>query len=141
MLRENIYGALFAQLQTTKSFKTISRHARHCDDLSAPEFPALFQLQKSEKTTQKRGLPTVWQFELELYVYVLTPSDKISGSVILNKLMDEIELALSFDPIDGTNTLNGLVSHCWINGSVQIMEGLLGNKTVAIIPIEILVNK
>jgi len=55
-------------------------------------------------------------------------------------LMDAIEAALVID--DRSNdacTLGGIVSHCFIDGAVEIFEGNLGDQLVAIVPITVVV--
>jgi len=52
--------------------------------------------------------------------------------------LDEIEKAL--EPQDEeTLTLDGLVSHCRIEGEIETDEGMLDTQAVAVIPISILV--
>ena len=141
MNRETIYAALFSRLQAAGGFQTITRHLQHFADIERSVLPALFQIQKKETAEQSRGLPTKWKLDLDLYIYVQTTDSSASGAVALNPLLDSVEAALAFDPITGTQTLGGTVSHCWINGAIDIYEGVQDTLTVAIIPIEILTNQ
>ncbi len=143
MNREQIYGALFAQAASAAGFVTASRRLRHWSDVGPAEQPALFQAQKSETAKRTRGLPPRWTLEVELYVYAQAPDELTPPASVLNPLLDAIEAALApsgGDSATNTQTLGGLVSHCWIAGKVQTDEGVLGGQAVAIIPIEIVVG-
>lgn len=164
MNRETVYQAVFAKFGALSwsstvagaptSFVTTSRQLVHWSDLPAELWPALFQVQVRETPIQKRGLPTKWQLSLALYLYVRTNaqlqgSDGGTNSAdptasfpsrLLNPILDALTAALSPDNLpEGTCTLGGLVSHCWLSDSIETSEGLLGDVEFAIAPIEILV--
>ena len=117
----------------------MSRHLIDAENLQPTQQPALFQLQKREIAEQIKGLPTKWRLEVELYIYCKTTDKSMSGAMILNPLIDAVQSALAFDKITGTQTLGGLVSHCWINGTIDVYEGAQDTQTVAIVPIEIFI--
>lgn len=137
MNREPIYSALFAKVSIAPGMQTVSRRLRHWADVPPTDQPALFQIQKSETTTQLKGVPVKWTAKVDLYLYVNMSDPNNTPSTLLNYYLDAIESALAPD-ISGFQTLGGLVSHCWIGGSVETDEGVLGDQAVAIIPIEIL---
>jgi hypothetical protein len=141
MTRETIYAALFAKVSAISGLVTASRRLRHWSDVKSSEQPALFQIQKTEDPTQKRGLPTVWNLDADLYLYVHSGKDHSAiPSTQLNRFLDAIEAALApTDPVTNAQTLGGLVSHCWISGRIETDEGVLGDQAVAIIPVAILV--
>ena len=134
MKREQIYSALFDKIKDIGGFKTTSRKLMHWNDVPAGEQPALFQIQKAETPTQSKGMPTVWNLSVALYLYVNTQGQ--TPSMVVNDYLDKIEEALKPD-YEGFQTLGGLVSHCWISGAIETDEGLLGEQGVAIIPIDI----
>jgi len=143
MNREPIYGALFAKLAAAANFVTASRRLRHWADVGPAEQPALFQAQKSETAKHARGLPPRWTIEIDLYIYAQAPDELTAPASVLNPLLDAVEAALATGGADlatGTQTLGGLVSHCWIAGKIQTDEGVLGGQAVAIVPIEIVVG-
>ncbi len=110
--------------------------------MQSSEQPALFQAQKHESAHRARGQPPKWTLALEIYVYAQAPDDVPSPSTVLNPLLDALEAALApsgQDVATNVQTLGGLVSHCWISGTVVTDEGVLGGQAVAIIPIEIVV--
>lgn len=136
--REKIYAALFYRLGKLPGVATLSRRLLAWVDVT--EFPAVFQAQKFEIGKKPgRGIPLVWTFEVELYVYVKVPANE-SPCTILNKLVDDINAALESDDPDGKQTLGGLVEDCWVEGQTATDEGTLGDLAITIIPVHILVN-
>ena len=134
MNREAIYTALFNKVSETVGIVTSSRKLKHWADTQPYEQPALFQTQAGESVTQSRGSPEVWELNVKLYLYANTQNGL--PSTIINGLIDSIQTALKPD-ITGYQTLDDLVSHCWISGSIETDEGVLGDQGVAIIPINI----
>jgi hypothetical protein len=59
----------------------------------------------------------------------------------MDAILDAVDVALKPDQITNTNTLGGMVSHCWITGDATIYEGTLGEQMVAVVPVEILLNQ
>lgn len=146
MTREPIYAAVFAFFASLQAngleFKAATRDTATWESFSPEEQPALLQRQKSETATYKKGFPTKWTLGLELMLYVSTGGNNdpdVTPSQLINPLLDLIETALAIDDQDNdTCTLGGLVSHCAINGTIEIHEGSLGDEAVVIVPIEIL---
>jgi hypothetical protein len=139
MIREPIYGALFALLSNAADFTTASRRLRHWSDVGPVEQPALFVVQKSETAERKSGFPPKWRAMVDVFVYVHAPDDVTPPSTVLNPLLDAIEAALAPGGAGGPQTLGGLAEHAWISGKIETDEGVLGGQTVAIVPVEILV--
>jgi len=145
--RETVYAALFDRITVLSPggqtvFAVVGRNLRHWADVPIEEHPALFQAQTSETVIQQKGLPPKHTLNVNLYVYVHTEAQHNRETVpasLLNPLLDAIEDALAPDNDDGTCTLDGLVSHCWIEGTIETSEGTLGNQEVAIVPVHILI--
>lgn len=152
--RETIYAALFARLQTLVSaevvlpagyVRTASRFLKHWDQVAPEQMPYLAQVQRNETPKQQRGLPCAWTLYVDLYLYVRTNAQQdqsIVPTTLLNPIVDRIEnnvLAPDSGPSENVCTLGGLVSHCWIDGTIETSEGWLGDLEVAIIPVGILV--
>ena len=144
--RESIYSALFTLASGVAGFVTKDRVLRHWTDVGPEEMPALFQVQKSETKVQQRGKPKVWELRGEFFVYVHTNSQQLGGvgavppSQILNPLLDDVENIFTIDDVSNqVCTLGGLVSHAWIDGTIETGEGTLGDHEVAIVPWAILV--
>lgn len=142
--REPIYAAIFAFWQSltvggAPAFKTATRKTKHWDDVPAEDQPALLQMQRREIAKYRKGLPTIWDCEISLFLYVrsnqLIDTSQVA-SVLLNPLLDAITNALVVDDIaNNCCTLGGLVSHCAIEGAIEIYEGDLGDEAVAVIPV------
>jgi hypothetical protein len=137
--REAAYAALFARIASTPGLVTASRRLRHWTDVAHTEQPALFQVQKRETVTERRGLPPVRRLSVELYLFASVNGDRgTAPSQVLNPMLDAIEAALLPDAGHAVQTLGGLVEHAWIAGRIETDEGVLGDQAVAIVPVEIL---
>ena len=86
---------------------------------------------------QPLGLPTKWTLNLDIYIYV-KGDGKTSQTPVINALLDALTNVLASTNPSGKQTLGGLVEHCWIEGSIQTDEGVLGDQSVVIVPIKIL---
>lgn len=143
--RETVYAALFALLSNVDGFVTYSRRLKHWSNVIAEEQPALFQVQGHQAPQQTgRGIPPKWLLRAELYVYVNAGKDSsVVPAISLNKLLDSIEAALKpstgTDLMQNVQTLGGIVSHCWLDGEIEVFDGALGEQSIAIVPISILV--
>lgn len=138
MIREPIYAALFAKLAAAATFKTASRKLKHYSEVSPPDQPALFMAQITEDPRQQTKLPPLWHMKVECYVYARVEDTEIPGQII-NTLLDALTNAIAPLPAFNQQTLGGLVHNCWIDGVIDIFEGLLANQVVVIIPITITV--
>ena len=144
--RETIYAALFALAAQSAGYVTTSRYLQHWSEVSPEAQPALYQRQVSESVARVRGVPQQMTLNVEIYIYVRTNAQMLDPTIVpstlMNPLLDALETALAPTGKDlqlQTQTLGGLVSHCWINGTTEIFEGFLADQAVAIVPISILV--
>lgn len=137
--REQIYAALFDKFASAAEFKTKSRRIKHITDMTKPDLPALFMLQRAEVPIQEKKVPIKWQLGVDFYVYVDTGADKNTvPASIINPILDKIELLLKPNPVLGYATLNiNGVSHAWIS-NIDIFAGELDEKGIAIISVEVL---
>ena len=132
--REDIHAALAGLLEAVPGVATFSRRLLHWSDVPAGEQPALFMTGGNETVTvDGRGIPGRRFMPVKLYVY-----NQNEDSGLQNDLLDAIEKALEPDG-EETLTLGGLVHFCRIEGEIETDEGLLGEQSVAIVPISILV--
>lgn len=137
--REQAFQALFDRLSAVPGMVTCTRKLKHWQDVPPEEQPALYMAHDGEVRSPVRGLPDRVVLEGSLYLYVSTNGEAVGPT--LNPLLDAIDGA--FAPAndgDHTQTLGGIVHHCWIEGQTQIFEGNLGTEAVAIIPFKILVT-
>ena len=137
--RETIYLALFSRLATISLLQTASRRLRHWDDVADTDCPALFLVAKNETPQRTLPLPSKRTFHADIYVYVKADqaSDAVPASE-LNPVIDAIEEALQAEKISGRQTLGGVVHDCYIDGTIETDEGLLGSVAAALIPVVIL---
>jgi hypothetical protein len=144
-MREDIYSALFDILETTAKAagaKTCSRKLRHWSDVPAAEQPAVFQIQRTESSIRRRGVPAKTTLNVDFYIYVNTSDDpQLAPTTLLNPILDAIDNAFPSEEPGGPVTLDGLVSHVWTTGNIETAEGVLGSQEVAIVPIEIITGE
>lgn len=135
--RESIYAALFALLQGIPGLTTVSRRLVNAQDVQPESFPAAYQVQEKQSAkyqgvmATKATLRASWLF----YVYDSDPAGVLSTQ--LNQFVDAACAALAAQPPTGRNTLGGLVEYVAISGDIEIFEGVLGDRAIAIVPIEI----
>lgn len=147
MNRETIYAAAFAYISALAAgnsplFKSATRKPTTWESVAPEDQPALLFMQRRELAEKRKTLPTKWTLFADLFLYVHTGAQNdpaIVAAQLMNPLLDAIAAALASDDISNDAcTLGGLVSHCAINGEIQIFPGNLGDEAVAIVPIEIL---
>jgi hypothetical protein len=146
--RETIYSRVFAFFSAltvggAPAFKVATRKLTQWDGLGGEDQPALMMRQRTETARYQKGIPVLWTLGIDLYMYVSTGAQNdmtIIPSQILNPLLDALESALVHDdPAMATCTLGGVVSHCSIDGPIEIYEGTMGDEAVALVPITVLV--
>lgn len=137
--REAVYGAVFAKLSGIAGVTTASRRLRHIEEMQQEEFPAVFQVQQDESWDGKVNLPTKKTFNVEWWVYVGEPDLALAPSTKLNAFLDTIDELFGSGGSSGlsVDTLGGLVFNATINGKIEIIEGVLGDRALAIIPIRV----
>ncbi|HWF06361.1 MAG TPA: hypothetical protein VHA06_21915 [Candidatus Angelobacter sp.] len=143
--REQIYSALFTTLQAALltpagPFKTVSRRWQDPSQVSPADRPSLYQVQKDELTgTTVNGLPIHAKMTVDLVLYTSGDSEPSSiPSTELNSLLDAVEVAIRSATSGIAQSLGGKVSHCRIEGKIEIVENVMGSMALAVIPIEIL---
>jgi hypothetical protein len=143
--REAIAAALFAlvcaEAGKVVGLVTSSRKLRHFDSVKTAEMPALFQAQSPE--TYQRTVadgPPKRTMHFNIWFYVATAQQPaLIPSQQINNLVDAVEAALAPSSLTGMFTLGGLVHRCWIEGTIEIYEGVTSDgKSIAIIPIAVL---
>lgn len=138
MNREVIYSALWEKLQAIQGIVTFGRKLRHWSEMPAIEQPALFMACGNQHIERIYGGLDKYKLPATLYLYVNTADDpQAAPSIKLNELLDAIE-AIVAPSGEIAQTLGGLVSHCWIAGTITTDEGVLGEQAMAIVPIDIL---
>lgn len=134
--RAAIYAALWAHLNNIAGFATYERRLRHWSDVSGTEMPYLAMAQTNQSAQTVKGTPTIWTLGGDLWIYVRTDGNQVPAD-IMNPLLDAVEASIAPGTNATTQTLGGVVSHCWIEGEIQTDEGTLGDIAVARVPIRI----
>lgn len=124
--------------------KTCGRKILHWSDLPAELRPACFQEQSPGETwVQRKGLPPKVTLKAKWWLYAQTLSQQNPDAVpsqALNPLLDAICGALAVDDVtNNVCTLGGLVSHAWVEGDVEVTEGVMEDLTIVTIPVQMLV--
>lgn len=150
--REACWAALFALLQAKLAgmgIVTMGRQHVQPPSLSPEQQPALFVVQTREsRAPMPPGLPVKLCLDgfLILYLQVPTSLDQIVGqetslaATQINVLLKAIDDALQPDNlVTGKQTLGGLVTHCWLEGDVDMDPGIFSSQGAAILPVKMLV--
>lgn len=135
--REAVYSALFAKLQTVAGLTTISRRVKNVQDVQPEDFPAAYQLQgvQAIKFSGANPASNVWHASWLLYAH--DPDPASAPSTQLNNLIDAAVAVLAPSPGFDKQSLGGLVEYCAIDGTIDVFEGVLGDRAVAVLPIVI----
>lgn len=105
--------------------------------------PALFINQTGENINPSKyleGYNAKQELTCDVYLYCTTPTQEGVCSTQLNEMIQAVRDCLYPDKVTNTQTLGGIVSHCWVAGRVEIIEGVLDGQGLAIIPVSILTN-
>ncbi len=143
MNSEAIYQALFDQLSNINGMVTVSRRLRHFNHVVNEQRPALFITQGNQDENAIKGLNAKIEFGAEIYLYVYEANPEKAIGAQINHYVDAIREAIKpeYPEMCEYQTLGGLVEHCWIDGTIEVFEGVDGmidGQGIAIIPIRIL---
>ena len=137
---DGIVQALYALASGSAAYATTGR--RVCMMQEITDFPALFVATTGLAYAPReiRGLPPKRTIATEIWIYSDAGKDEDAvPETALFGLLSALETALEPSPISGVQTLNGLVSHAWIEGQAEIFPGVIGGVAMAIVPVRILV--
>ncbi len=138
---EQVYSALFAlaaPLVTAGTLKTASRRWAPAANVQVEDAPALYQVQLTQKASYKENAPgTVWDIHALWVVVVVQGDDTQPMTPTLNPVLDALCQALAPTPNGTSQTLGGLVQYAAIEGEIEITEGQAADRSVAFIPIRI----
>jgi hypothetical protein len=140
---ELAYTALLALLQSISGIGTVSRRLTDPSQVQPENGAALFINETGEHLEPTRGfegLITKQMLTCDLYLFVSQQAPDAVVSTLINNMIYSIRTAIAPPSPSPYQTLGGTVSHCWIKGKVEIIEGVQDGQGMAIIPIEILTN-
>ena len=138
MTREDIATALLALLTAASAFPTTGRRLVMWNQVA--EQPALFLRNAGEHHDRTASrMPGRITLDFEVWLYSRGGADPdIAPATALNGLLDAVEAALNPFPLEA-QTLGGLVTHCWIDGSTDYHPGDLDGQAIAVVPVKVLV--
>jgi hypothetical protein len=135
--REQVYAALFAKLQSVTGLTTVSRRLQNVQDVQPESFPAAYQLQGQQMAKYQGATPSLLTWKADWLLYVHDADLSSAPSTQLNALIDAASNVLTPAPGFERQTLGGLVEYCAVDGNIQVFEGVLGDRAVAVLPITI----
>jgi hypothetical protein len=143
--REPIFQALFALAQTISwgtpatTFAYSARRVKLWSDI--PVQPALCQAEHDEDFEQITRMPSKRTLSAAWLIYQNTGANDPNSTptVLNNTILDAVDDALTPPAWSDTQTLGGLVEHCWIDGKVFKDPGDLDGQGLMVVPIKILI--
>ncbi len=139
MTREQVMQALLAHVTPPGIFKTTGRRLIYWTEVKAQ--PALFVRHVGDRYLRTAtGMPPRVITQAEIWIYSQGAVDpNLSPDTAIDNLVDAIERWMAPPPIKEAQTLGGLVQHAWIEGPIEIHQGVLDVQAIAVIPVDILV--
>ena len=136
--RESILNAVLAKIAATGNFVTIGRRNRGSNAIGPAQSPALFLLGDSERyeTTIKFPRKLVLVQKL-VYLNDVGSDPTLIPETAINNALDALDTLLVPD-YDGRCTLGGLVYSALIKGAVKKAPGDATGKSIAIVPLELM---
>lgn len=143
MKREDCYAALFALLAplvTAGKLKKVSRRLEFAEDVAAEDTPGVWQIQVTEspRFTSFGGFAG-WTLIVDWYIYVTQNDETAPSSPIFNPILDAVMSVLPNDQADIQLLVSGEAVAVSLRDSLRVYEGILNNKAVVHIPLQLLV--
>jgi hypothetical protein len=139
--REQVFAALFDQLKTLPGLATCDRRLKSIQDIPDEGFPAAYQMQGNQKLTYEGTTPPLNTWPASWILCVREPDQSQPPSTKLNQIIDAACAVIQPQPAALTkNTLGGLVEYVAIEGDIEIFEGVLGDRALAILPLKIVLG-
>ncbi len=93
------------------------------------------------RTSNINAIPIAWRATVDLVVYTAgDAAPNVVPSTELNSLLDAVEAAIKTATPGLAQSLGGKVSHCRIEGKIEIVENVQGAMALAVVPVEILIT-
>lgn len=147
---ELAYQALEALLKTVSGLGKfngqpyVSRTLEDPTRVSWDDCPAIFINETGEDIQPTKGFEGFAEKQTltaNLYLYVYQSDTLVAPvSKLVNNMVANIRAAIAPTDPQNSQTLNGTVSHCFIYGKIEIIEGIQDGQGIAILPVNILTN-
>jgi len=140
--RKQVSHALFTLLKNSYAWNTADPRLQVPDDVTAMAQPAMFLVKPQEHLSQQETfmLPV---YKLSYHILISLRADgspeDISAEDQMDDILDAVESALMPHPGE-YQTLGGLVTHCWIDGTISIDTPVLFQQCAIWIPITVVVG-
>ena len=141
--------ALQALLSTVPStnanaeYMPVSRRLEDAVSLIPEQMPAIFINQHAHNLAPIKGfegLNVKQKLKLTVVVYISNNAPDAVLSTTINSVIYSIMTAMAPPGYTPYQTLGNTVSHCWIEGDIDIIEGVQNGQGVIFIPVTILLN-
>jgi hypothetical protein len=136
--REQVAQALFQRITTRVTFAESGRRLRDPDTIDRDKTPVLMLVEHDEgfeRSSPSRPPKRLMHFRALLYTDVGDNENAIPGTTI-NNLLDQLEAALAPDDMStGRCRLGSLVDSVMIEGEIIKAAGDVTGKSIAIVPI------
>jgi hypothetical protein len=138
--REAVFTALFALTASVPGLLLRSRELKALQDVAPEELPCLFQTQDKQHIKYTGLTPSANNWGAHWIIYAASSDPAVPASTVLNNAVDAALAALVPLPGFPKQTLGGLVEYAGVHGDIELFDGLLGNKAIAVIPITIVLG-
>ncbi len=144
--RQQVFNALFDLVKTVappvgSQWKWTSQHLQHWDEIEQVNQPAMFLHRGPQTVTQDHAYGVnKWVWRATLWVYYRTDGLQTPSyypDQLTDQFLDNIESVFSSDPLNGPQTLDGLVVNCWLDGHCYFDNGIVDNQAIIVCPISI----
>ncbi len=140
--RESVMTALFTLLQGMDGIKTFSRRFKTFSGVSmSAQMPYLILCSSKEYYSPRvtQALPAKRLINAEIFIWLSAGQDQNAvPDIVVNNLLDSLDEILAPLPGYDTQTLGGLVDHCYIEGEIMKVPGDVDGLGMLIIPLKIL---
>ena len=121
-------------------FQIVSRAFKTPDQVDIALTPSLYILQGPISTVRVGGLPAKQTIMVWLFIYTNSQVQDTLASTTLNNAITAV-MSILVEPTFPLKeqTLNGLVSNCWIDGEIIYDSGDVQPPGLAVIPLKIMV--
>lgn len=141
---ETAYIALLALLQNASGINCpVSRRLTDPTQVMPENMPCIFINETGENLEPRpgfEGLLAKQILDCDLFMFCYQPAPDAVVSTLINNMIYSIRQAIAPASPFMRQTLGNTVGHCWIEGKVEIIEGVQDGQGMAIIPVKILTN-
>lgn len=137
--REQAMTALLALVQSSASFAVSGRRNRSPDAIGPAQSPAVFLIESADDYQTNPVGPDRRTMTVKAFYYNDVGDDETAiPSTAINNAIEALEALLAPTPGQrGSFTLGGLVFSCRIDGQIKRAPGEVTGKSMAVVPIKI----